>query len=211
MHAPLAALLLLASPIAVGDFRLAVPEGFQPDAELGAGETAALAIAAEGDPERRLLAIYRAAGPESATLTLSEIEAPLALDATSKATLAAAVASHFKRNLELPFDLQRTVFVPGVEPRVEVWGTLAVEGHPREVGVAFFAGAHKHAVAVASLPAAGADALRPLIQTSWQSLTPSEAPEPLARRRTAISIAVWGLAAVILLVVRLRRRRKTPA
>ena len=101
--------------------------------------------------------------------------------------------------------------MPGVEPRVEVWGTLAVEGHPREVGVAFFAGAHKHALAVASLPAADADSLRPLIQAAWQSLTPSEAPEPLARRRTAISIAVWGLAAVIFLVVRLRRRRETPA
>jgi len=209
MRAKLAALMLFAAPVAVGELRFAPPEGFAPDPELAQGDTAALAITAEGDPDRRLLALYRAQPPSSATLALSEVEAPLALDATSKATLAAAVATHFKRSLELPFELERTSFVPGVEPRVEVWGTLSVEGKPREIGVAFFAGARKHVVAVASLPAVDADALRPLIQTSWASLTPREAPEPLARMRTAISIAVWGLAGAVLLAVRLLRRRET--
>jgi hypothetical protein len=207
----LLALVLSGAPVRLGDFGLTPPEGFRADPELAQGETSALAIAEDGDPERRLLGYFREDGPDPATLALSSIEAPLALDATAKAPLAAAVAGHFKRQLELAFTLERTSYAALPEPRVEVWGTLKVDGRPREVGVAFFAGQHRHAVAVVSLPTARADALRPAISAALASVRPAESPEPLSRRRTAISLVVWGLAAVGLTAARLLRRRRPAA
>lgn len=198
--------LLAAAPTQLGELSLTLPPGFGADPDLAQGRSAALAIyAGEGDPERRLLGLYRGEGPDPATLAVSTVDAPLALDPSSKAPLAAAVAGHFKRNLDLAFTLERTSFAAG---RVEVWGTVTIEGQPREVGVAFYAGERKHAVAVASLPAARADALRPALEQTLASLAVREPPEPLAHRRTVISIAVWGLAALALLLGRVWRRRR---
>lgn len=190
----------------LGPYALELPEGFQADGQLGEGDTAALAVTA-GDGERRLLGYFHTGDPLPVTLALSEVQAPLVLDPSSKPVLAAAVEGHFKQ-LDLRFTLERTRWVKTPAARVEVWGSVSIEGKDRVLCVAFYPGRQRHAVAVASLPAARATSLEPQIEAALGSVRHDEPPEPLATRRTVISVAVWGAAAITFVLARLYRKRR---
>ena len=173
---------------------------------LAQPDTAALApTLGSSEVERRLLGFFRTADSPPATFALSQVSAPLEFDPTSKAVLAAAVDEHFKRELDLAFTLERT---RRVAERIEVWGSVTIENENREICVAFFPGRREHAVAVASLPEKSAASLEPAVESALSSLRADEVPEPLAQRRTVISIGVWGLAAAAFLLARLYRKRR---
>ena len=95
----------------------------------------------------------------------------------------------------------------GASRRVEVWGQITLEGRHRTAVVAFFPGAHAYTVAIASMPAEQASGLAPQLGASLDSFVASDTDPPWARSRTAISLAVWGLAGLVLAGVRLARRR----
>jgi len=204
----LLAAVLLAAPAGPHGSALAPPAGFVADPELIPGGTDALAlVAGAGDPARHLVAFSRGTQVPSATFTLSEVEAPLAIGPASKAALAAVVAQQLQQAVDHPFALERTVLSSHAgQARVEVWGHLAMATGPRTVGVAFFGGAHRYLVAVASIPAAQAPSLRPVIEAAFDRISLSDERAPGTGRRTAISVAVWGLAALCFLALRLRRR-----
>jgi hypothetical protein len=193
-------------------FSFTPPPGFHPDPVVDDAQTAALAPAVEGEPERHLAAYFDdGEGPSAASLALSTVEAPLQLEPSERQVLAAATAAHFKRRLDLPFELDHAAFAgQGAARRVEVWGAITLEGHPRTVGVAFFPGQRSYTVAMASFPVERATELTPQMEGAFDGFVAHEAPEPWARSRTAISLTVWGLAGLLLAGYRLAQRNRAP-
>jgi hypothetical protein len=194
-----------------GTFSLRPPESFHEDPGLPAEQTAALVpIYGEGEPDRRLVAYFDdGTGADASSFALSTVDAPLTLDPSLKQLFGAAVAGHFKRQLNLPFELDR-VEVVGHDSsrRIEVWGTVTLERSKRTIEVAFFPGQSLHTVAVASFTAERLAALSPLVESCLDSFQSREPPAPWVRSRTLLSLIVWGAAGIAFVVVRLMRRRQ---
>lgn len=207
----LLAVLLAATPAAPGELPVALPPSFHRMADASLEETAALApLAVEGDPARRLVALYRQDAPVPALFALSSVDAPLALEPTSRLTLASAVAAHLKRDLALDFELERAAAFPAPHARVEVWGVVVGGAGRRALAVAFYPGTRHHLVALASFPVG--NAVQAAVATALATLAPPEERTSILERQTARSAGFWALAVLGLVGLRLwRKRRKSRA
>lgn len=197
--------------VALPGFSIEVPPRFVPDPTVASSDTVALApVVGEGLPDRRLVAYFGdGTGADAASLTLSSADGPLGLEAGQRSLLASATAAHFRKELDVAFEIDHTANAgQGPSQRIEVWGTAQLPGEKRWVGVAYFPGLRQHVVAVASMPVARRDAMEPVFAGCFDSFFPAEPPDPWARSRTLISLVIWGSAGLTFVALRLWRRRR---
>ena len=201
-------------PLLIDGVQLTLPRGFArlDDASFQGSAALLPSLGGEATPRALMAAFAEPRAEGAATLVLGRVELPLALESGVREAISAAVATHFRQELDLEVTLDRPFLVSGPRsPRVEAKARTRLTS-ARLVRFAFYPGAGRHYILAASFPVTREQELDAAVTEAFDSFEPAfpDLGQRGAPHALAFRAAAFGALGVLVVVAARLRRRSSP-